>query len=127
SGALREWEAGNTEQARRRLDSCRWDLRGWEHRYLQTLFTARQAVLNGHTAAVLSVACSPDGTRLASTGHDLTTRVWDAQTGKELLRLERHNRPVTAVAFRPDGQRLATGSNDKTVKLWNMKGGLEAS
>jgi tRNA A-37 threonylcarbamoyl transferase component Bud32 len=34
------WEQGNVVAARDLLDSARWDYRGWEHRYLHTLFNA---------------------------------------------------------------------------------------
>jgi WD40 repeat protein len=46
-------------------------------------------------------------------------KVWDAQTGQELLTLKGHTNLVTSVAFSPDGQRLVSGSADDTVKVWD--------
>ena len=40
--------------------------------------------LKGHTSDVMSVAFSPDGTRIVTSGRDQTAKVWDARTGREL-------------------------------------------
>jgi WD40 repeat protein len=82
-----------------------------------------------------SVAFSPDGKRLASLGpldfggrelkRDL--KVWDAQTGQELLTIKlvgRNNPTVTSVVFSPDGKRLASGSGVE-AKVWDAQTGLE--
>ena len=60
------------------------------------------------------MAFSPDGKRLASASGGSATRwnrevkVWDAQTGQELLTLKGHTGIVNSVAFSPDGKRLAS-------------------
>ena len=42
------------------------------------------AVFRGHEDQVVSVAFSPDGSRIASGSRDNTVRLWDASSGQEL-------------------------------------------
>ena len=67
---------------------------------------------------VTSVVFSPDGKRLAGAlGREV--KVWDAETGQEILTLKGHTGAVISVAFSPDGKRLASARQDKTVKVWD--------
>ena len=101
------------------------DLRGFEWDYWDRLCHSDLLTLKGHTRAVMSVAFSPDGQRLASASSDKTVKVWDAATGQESLTLKGHTGRVWSVAFSPDGQRLASASFDKTVKVWDAATGRE--
>ena len=78
-------------------------------------------VLEGHTQNVDSVAFSPDGSILASSGSDDDTiLLWDVNTGELLETFEGHTQGVDSVAFSPDGSILASGSWDGTIHLWDI-------
>ena len=78
-----------------------------------------------HGANIRSLAYSPDGRVLASSGDDALIHLWDPTTGKELKRLDGHKGPVWTIAFSPDGDRLASGGNDCTIRIWRVASGKE--
>lgn len=103
-----EMVVSSLQLASRRLD-------GWP--------TLEKTKLRGHTDLILSVAFSPDGTRVVS-GSDNTVRVWDSSNGDILITLEGHDHFVNSVAFSPDGTRIASGSVDATVRVWDSITGI---
>ena len=81
------------------------------------------AKLEGHSAAVRSVAYSADGKRLASGGDDGAMKIWAPATFHLLETLTGHSGSIEAVAFSPDGKTLATAGEDTSIKLWDVKSG----
>lgn len=72
--------------------------------------------------AVRAVVFSHDGRMLVSGGEDHTLRLWDVQTGAELMPpLLGHTSGVWAVAFTPDGRRVVSGSADTRVRIWEVQ------
>ena len=80
-------------------------------------------ILDGYMSSELSVAWSPDGTRIASGSIDWTVQVWDARTGNNLLTYHGHAASVYSVAWSPDGKRIASGSSDGTAQIWSVATG----
>ncbi|HEY6345653.1 MAG TPA: NB-ARC domain-containing protein [Bryobacteraceae bacterium] len=79
--------------------------------------------LEGHAVPVKSVAVTPDGRRAVSASSDNTLKVWDLETGRELLALEGHTGPVDGVMVMPDGHRVVSASDDKTLRVWDLETG----
>jgi WD40 repeat protein len=86
-----------------------------------------KAILKGHTAAVPSLAFSPDGQTLASASADKTVRLWDVRTAKMRRILGGSQYPVQAVAFSSDNKTLASAGGDdadgQELKLWDTVSG----
>jgi serine/threonine protein kinase/WD40 repeat protein/ribosomal protein S27E len=80
------------------------------------------ATLRGHTDNVDTVALSPDGKTIASSGWDRVVKLWDPVTGDERAVLQgSHTAEVVQVVFSPDGSMLASASSDGTVKVWKTE------
>jgi cytochrome c len=81
-----------------------------------------RTVLEGHSAPVVALAVSPDGTTLASASWDHTARLWPLAGGAPRV-LEGHAQNVNGVAFTPDGSAVVTAGYDATLRIWPLAGG----
>lgn len=86
--------------------------------------SALHARLAGHTDAVESVAFSPDGQMVASSGRDAKIMIWSVPDKKWIKTLQGQESNVTAIAFAPksapDGYDLASSSSDRSLALWRL-------
>ncbi|MBI1256449.1 MAG: protein kinase, partial [Chloroflexi bacterium] len=74
--------------------------------------------LTNNVNIVSGVAYNRDGTQIATSSHDGTTRLWDAASGQELLTLYGPAEGTARVAFSPDGKHLATENEDGTTRIY---------
>jgi WD40 repeat protein len=89
--------------------------------------------LRGHEDRVTSVAYSPDGRWIATAAWDGTARLWEAETGKEVRRLDvpapRDYRlaHLCRVLFTPDGEFVVAAQqaalDEVGVLVWNRRTG----
>ena len=84
------------------------------------------AILYGHTGAVLNASYSLDGKYIVSASKDKSIRIWNARTGRPIGDpLEGHTEFVNSVAFSPDGKHIVSASHDKTIRIWDVKTGKQ--
>jgi WD40 repeat protein len=80
----------------------------------------RVASFKAHIKRNLSLAWTPDGTRLLSGGIDPTIREWDSLTWQQVgLPWKGHTLDVSAIAIHPDGT-LVASAGDNHVRLWRL-------
>ena len=94
----------------------------------------RIGTLRGHHGVLLTMAFSPDGKLLATSGQDSVVKLWQmparepdghmpAHPGTELMTLRGHKDHIRQLVFSGDGTQLATASHDGTARLWAIPSG----
>jgi U3 small nucleolar RNA-associated protein 13 len=96
-----------------------------------------RGILDGHTAIVLSLDCSPCGRYLATAGKDKSMRIWNVPTQTCVAIATGHTEAVGSVALSNKigcydvggkaaesgaGAFAVTCSKDRTLKVWSLPG-----
>jgi WD40 repeat protein len=77
------------------------------------------AIITAHKSGVESVAFSPDGRSVVTTGRDGKAYIVRTESGFTQGLLVGHHGPVNSSAFSPDGRLVATASDDRSARLWD--------
>jgi RNA polymerase sigma factor (sigma-70 family) len=81
---------------------------------------------NGGSDLLISLAFSPDGKQLASTGHyDHAIRLWEVATGKEIRPTNGHTGVVRTLRFAADGKSLVSTAVDNEAIQWDLTTGRQ--
>lgn len=70
--------------------------------------------------SVNALALSKDGLRCISACSDRTVRLWNLQSGMEIMRLEREPSLETHVEISPNNRRMMVSRLDRTLKLFDL-------
>ncbi len=78
---------------------------------------------NIHTAEILNVVVSPDGTLFATgaANDDNSIVLWDLASRTPLTQFTEHTDSLLTLAFNRDGSRLLSGSRDRTLRVWDLR------
>ncbi len=93
--------------------------RGWLQWWPGTETREGERTFSGHTDMVTCADLSPARELLASGGRDRRVRIWDWDTGEQLMMLEGHTAKVAGVGWSDDGRVLASVDTEGHVQVWS--------
>lgn len=75
---------------------------------------------NFHNSEITCIAFSSDSRLVASGSYDLTIRIWDIFTGKQIKIFRGHETTIFDVFFTDNDQILISASADCTIRFWQI-------
>jgi len=72
-----------------------------------------------------SAEFNSEGKEIVTSSSDMTARIWDAATGKQVQLLAGHKNEVVQAHFSADSASVVTIGKDGSVRLWNAGNGKE--
>src|SRR5438094_5556991 len=79
------------------------------------------AILTVHRSGIDSVAFSPDGGSVVTTGRDGDAYIARTEFSFTQAVLIGHRGPVNTAAFSRDGREVVTASDDRTARIWDAE------
>jgi WD40 repeat protein len=72
-----------------------------------------------------SAEFSVDGKRVLTGSDDGTARLWDVESGIEVMSFKGHTGAVLSAHFSDNGKSIVSASSDRTVRVWDVGSGKE--
>ena len=79
--------------------------------------------LEGHTDRLARISFHPSGTCVGTASFDKTWRLWDVNTGVNLLEQEGHSKEVYSLSFQCDGSLALSCGLDAIGRVWDLRTG----
>eukprot|EP00474_Spongospora_subterranea_P000274 CRZ00732.1 hypothetical protein [Spongospora subterranea] len=80
--------------------------------------------LLGHEGDVYSVKFHPSNQHIITGGYDHTAKLFDIETGSNVVTFRDHQASIASVVFNPHGNLVVSGSKDNTIKFWDIVSGV---
>jgi WD40 repeat protein len=77
--------------------------------------------LSNHTEEVTTMVVTSDGRYILSGSGEKTIKVWDLESGREIITLKGHTGWISAMALTSDDKYLISGCNDGSLKVWDIR------
>lgn len=81
------------------------------------------SVQTGHYERIAAMAFTPDGKHLVSASEDMTMKLWEVNSGREIRTFHGPDRYVKRLAIHPSRPLMGTISMDGLVWVWNYSNG----
>ncbi len=120
--AWSDWKLGNIESAWETLNNLPPEDQSWEAKFLRTTFSSSEDTLFGHASYVNFLDVSGDHKWIASTSHDNTVKIWDADQHELMFTFMTDDLP-TGVAFSVDSKLVACSDLSNRIQIWDARNG----
>ena len=91
-----------------------------ENRVIQPVKKETPSEIEGHDDEITYSAFDRAGKRIITTSRDQTAKLWDAETGEEIITLqEGHELVALHTEYFTNGKYVMTAGIDQTLKLWD--------